>query len=469
MKAGRILRNMAPTIEIKIDAELICRGCLSSGQSLEEMFTLFNETETVPESLACLYIKCTALPLDRSDKVSEFLCRDCHAKLLAFQQFRTVCIDSYKYLYNIQVENEGSKDCNSDNENDVPINVKTEKPESESKNEDCRYEETIYLQDEGDASSYFHISQMSETDENDEKTQDLSPDDVESTKCHRITDDDERVKLICDICQKPFFKKHRLEGHMREHMGLKQWDCNQCDKSYVKWHTYKTHMSYWHGDDTNKVQYKCDYDGCNKSYPMKVSNRCENKTYLYNSLTKCDVLILQSSLKIHIKNKHMGQPIETVATFNFVCEHCGKSFKSNSALKKHTYTHLPNLMPFKCKICPKKYPTKHKLKEHIMRHEGIKNYVCTLCGLRKTTGHELKVHMNYHTRDKQFPCELCTRVFSNIGNRSRHIKIVHCGVKEFKCTYCEKSFGKAETLKHHIMTHTGLLFSSDMPMRFCLF
>lgn len=142
---------------------------------------------------------------------------------------------------------------------------------------------------------------------------------------------------------------------------------------------------------------------------------------------------------------------------NFVCEHCGKSFKSNAALKKHWYTHLPNLMPFKCKICPKKYPTKHKLKEHTMRHDGIKNYVCPLCGLRKTTGHELKVHMNYHTKEKQFPCDFCPSVFSNIGNKTRHVKIVHCGVKEFKCTHCDKSFGKAETLKHHVMTHTGKL------------
>lgn len=41
------------------------------------------------------------------------------------------------------------------------------------------------------------------------------------------------------------------------------------------------------------------------------------------------------------------------------------------------------------------------------------------------------------------------------GNMSRHIKIVHCGIKAYNCTYCDRSFGKAETLKHHVMTHTG--------------
>lgn len=38
---------------------------------------------------------------------------------------------------------------------------------------------------------------------------------------------------------------------------------------------------------------------------------------------------------------------------------------------------------------------------------------------------------------------------------ARHVKIVHCGIKAFSCQYCERSFGKAETLKHHMMTHTG--------------
>lgn len=46
-------------------------------------------------------------------------------------------------------------------------------------------------------------------------------------------------------------------------------------------------------------------------------------------------------------------------------------------------------------------------------------------------------------------------MFKIIGNMSRHVKIVHCGIKAYNCTFCERSFGKAETLKHHIMTHTG--------------
>lgn len=162
---------------------------------------------------------------------------------------------------------------------------------------------------------------------------------------------------------------------------------------------------------------------------------------------------MQQTLRSHILKCHSGKIIGDTSR-KLVCEHCGKSFSSTSSLKKHSYSHT-GMMPFKCDICPHKFPTKYKLRMHVMRHEGIKNYVCPTCGLRKTTMHELRVHINYHTREKQYPCNLCSSVFSNSNNRTRHMRIVHCGVKAYHCTHCDKSFGKAETLKHHVMTHTG--------------
>lgn len=33
--------------------------------------------------------------------------------------------------------------------------------------------------------------------------------------------------------------------------------------------------------------------------------------------------------------------------------------------------------------------------------------------------------------------------------------MVHRGHKPYICTYCQRSFAKADTLKYHTMTHTG--------------
>ena len=138
-----------------------------------------------------------------------------------------------------------------------------------------------------------------------------------------------------------------------------------------------------------------------------------------------------------------------------ICEHCGKQFRNKHHIKKHLYVHNADLMPFECEICKKKFPQKRDIDDHMLRHQGIKNFVCPTCGLRKTTAHELKAHMNFHTREKTWPCDKCGFVFSCSATRSRHIRNVHLQIKKFRCPHCDSSFAKGETLKHHIMQHTG--------------
>lgn len=150
--------------------------------------------------------------------------------------------------------------------------------------------------------------------------------------------------------------------------------------------------------------------------------------------------------------QHSGVPkIQRV-----ICEHCGKSYASNTGLKKHSYSHT-GVMPFKCHLCPKAFATTNKLKMHIMRHEGIKNHMCPVCGLRKTTMYELRVHMNSHTGEKQYACDRCSAVFQTNNNRTRHIQTVHLKVKGYPCTDCEKSFTEPYMLRRHILIHTGIL------------
>jgi hypothetical protein len=121
-------------------------------------------------------------------------------------------------------------------------------------------------------------------------------------------------------------------------------------------------------------------------------------------------------------------------------------------------SHL-GIREFQCSVpeCNKSFITKWKLQEHENRHKGIKNYECQHCGLRKTTSHELKVHLNYHTREKLYKCEYenCDLKFASLGNRLRHTKVVHLGIKAFACSYCPQTFGKKETKIHHEARHSG--------------
>lgn len=68
--------------------------------------------------------------------------------------------------------------------------------------------------------------------------------------------------------------------------------------------------------------------------------------------------------------------------------------------------------------------------------------------------HELRQHMQYH-KDIKYTCKVCQVEFTQQANLKRHMKVVHQGIRKYECEHCGKSFGKAETLKYHVMTHTG--------------
>ena len=56
--------------------------------------------------------------------------------------------------------------------------------------------------------------------------------------------------------------------------------------------------------------------------------------------------------------------------------------------------------------------------------------------------------------DRLFKCVLdCQKVFDN----QRHIATVHEGKKQFKCSICDKSYGRNDVLKDHISSvHDGI-------------
>uniref|UniRef100_A0A1B0DQE5 C2H2-type domain-containing protein n=1 Tax=Phlebotomus papatasi TaxID=29031 RepID=A0A1B0DQE5_PHLPP len=239
----------------------------------------------------------------------------------------------------------------------------------------------------------------------------------------------EPLVLECSLCNCKFRRKMRLEMHMREkHLGLKPCQCKVCGKGFSRINALKGHMGTQHGE---KRRFPCPDPKCKNQYDT------------------------EEGLKYHVKKWHDPEnPRQKAKAIERVCEVCGKSFKTSTDLLRHGYSHGVK-QPYGCKLCPTRFPTPSKLRMHMMRHEGIKNHVCTVCGLRKVTAKELKVHMNTHTREKFYSCEFCPHTTIQLDSMRRHIKVVHQGVKDFHCPHCERSFGKAETLKHHVMTHTG--------------
>ncbi|KAM6925820.1 uncharacterized protein PEZ65_009424 [Lycodopsis pacificus] len=85
---------------------------------------------------------------------------------------------------------------------------------------------------------------------------------------------------------------------------------------------------------------------------------------------------------------------------------------------------------------------------------GEKCFRCSEC--EKTFGkrHNLKRHMRTHTGEKPFSCSVCKKSFNVRSYLQIHMR-THTGEKPFSCSVCKKSFNDRSHLQRHMRTHTG--------------
>ena len=56
-------------------------------------------------------------------------------------------------------------------------------------------------------------------------------------------------------------------------------------------------------------------------------------------------------------------------------------------------------------------------------------------------------------REEHFRCDICDKIFSLVGYRNTHVKLVHKGKRPYKCITCDKEF----FLKQALMDHTAFI------------
>lgn len=265
-----------------------------------------------------------------------------------------------------------------------------------------------------------------------------------------------RMRFECDLCGQAFFKKHRIEAHLRKHLGLKPFRCDDCGVSFRKFCSLRSHQRRQHPTDGSvptrfgPKKFACTAPGCQRAYTER------------------------SSLNLHFQKKHSDSP----PISRLVCEACGQVCPSNSALQEHMWRHRdPAEYPHACELCPKRFINKYAFQTHLNRHRNIRNFQCTMCDARAYTKAELGIHMAYHNKLPTVVCDRCPDkrfttkseygrcgwglnhrlccFFLFLDGLRRHVKIIHEGRKPYVCEDCGLGFSTKHVMKNHRLRHTG--------------
>ncbi|XP_061713734.1 zinc finger protein OZF-like isoform X2 [Cydia pomonella] len=131
-----------------------------------------------------------------------------------------------------------------------------------------------------------------------------------------------------------------------------------------------------------------------------------------------------------------------------ICEECGKTFRN---LKEHLLQHQPETKRRKvqCQACPKLFLNKGDRHRHYKTvHLGLKKK-CSICNKEVT---RLSVHMARHNpATLRFPCVECERRFVSQTELDAHV-ISHTNNYEYahECHICQKKFSRKPFVARHI-------------------
>ncbi|SMN22864.1 similar to Saccharomyces cerevisiae YPR186C PZF1 Transcription factor IIIA (TFIIIA) [Maudiozyma saulgeensis] len=228
-----------------------------------------------------------------------------------------------------------------------------------------------------------------------------------ASKSASISTSSSRAKtFFCDHkdCDKAFTRPSLLTEHQQSvHLGLKPFDCNQCDKSFARKNHLERHLlSHLDNNEkpfhcsicnkgvitsqqlkrheiTHTKSFECPYKGCSEAFYKHPQLRSHIMAIHLQTLTckQCNKTFQRPyRLEHHIK-KHHNPEIATPYHCSFLG--CLQSFKTWTQLTLHTKNDHPKL---RCNICHKHVVGETGLQMHMKIHDDTlvtRNWKCHLC------------------------------------------------------------------------------------------
>uniref|UniRef100_A0A8C9UUV6 Zinc finger protein 142 n=1 Tax=Spermophilus dauricus TaxID=99837 RepID=A0A8C9UUV6_SPEDA len=221
--------------------------------------------------------------------------------------------------------------------------------------------------------------------------------------------------LRCPFCD--FACRHQLvlDHHVKGHGGTRLYKCTDCaystkNRQKITWHS-RIH--------TGEKPYRCHLcpyacaDPSRLKYHMRIHK--EERKYLCPECGyKCKWV---NQLKYHM-TKHTGlKPYQ--------CSECEYCTNRADALRVHRETRHREARAFMCEQCGKAFKTRFLLRTHLRKHSEAKPYVCNVCHRAFRWAAGLRHHALTHTDHHPFFCRLCSYKAKQKFQVVKHVRRHH--------------------------------------------
>ncbi|KFO20177.1 Zinc finger protein 142 [Fukomys damarensis] len=221
--------------------------------------------------------------------------------------------------------------------------------------------------------------------------------------------------LHCPFCD--FACRHQLvlDHHVKGHGGTRLYKCTDCaystkNRQKITWHS-RIH--------TGEKPYRCHLcpyacaDPSRLKYHMRIHK--EERKYLCPECGyKCKWV---NQLKYHM-TKHTGlKPYQ--------CPECEYCTNRADALRVHRETRHREARAFMCEQCGKAFKTRFLLRTHLRKHSEAKPYVCNVCHRAFRWAAGLRHHALTHTDRHPFFCRLCSYKAKQKFQVVKHVRRHH--------------------------------------------
>lgn len=210
----------------------------------------------------------------------------------------------------------------------------------------------------------------------------------------------------------------KIDMPMREENGrffCVQEKCVAKNVSFRYINGFREHYMEKHASEDQK-KFKCKF--CGKRFGTNALKNRHQLTYHEQKYecSLCDKKFGHNSLLTNHMRSHTGEK-------PYVCETCAASFYVQGSLNKHIReTHMPvvKIRNKQCDQCDASFYTTSTMRKHKRTvHSEARPYVCEECGKKYKTGSALKNHLTSHS-DTVIPCESCSSTFKSMMLYKRH-------------------------------------------------